>query len=143
MQKKRPESALILIYTADTARVLLMERNDWPGFWQSVTGSLEPGETPQEAAERELFEETGIKVSEGLLIDRNQVNQYEIFEAFKHKYPPGQKYNREYVFTFELPSERAIHLTEHTDLCWLPKAQAIEKAFTQTDKNAIYDWVKE
>ena len=40
--------------------VLLLERADFPGYWQSVTGSQEPGETLAETAARELAEETGI-----------------------------------------------------------------------------------
>ncbi len=143
MSKKRPESALIIIHAKSTSRVLLMERKDWPGFWQSVTGSLEPGETPEQAAKRELNEETGLQATDGLLVDRKQINQYQIFDAFLHKYPPGQKTNKEYVFTFELDTEKDIKMTEHTDMCWLPKADAIEKAFTQTDKKAIEDWVQE
>lgn len=120
-----------------------MERKDWSGFWQSVTGSLEEGETPTDAAIRELFEETGLRSSDGVLSDCDQINEYEIFTEFRHKYEPGQTRNREYVFTFRLKECTEVKLTEHVDYCWLTKEQAIAKAFTQTDKNAIARWVKE
>jgi lipoyl(octanoyl) transferase len=43
-------------------RVLLLRRRpERGGFWQLVTGRLEPGEQPHEAAARELFEETGVR----------------------------------------------------------------------------------
>ena len=50
---------LVVIYTAG-GEFLLLERRKPPGFWQSVTGSLEWGETADAAARRELIEETGI-----------------------------------------------------------------------------------
>ena len=56
---KIPSSVLVAI-VAPQAETLLIERADFPGFWQSVTGSQEDGETFAETAERELFEETGI-----------------------------------------------------------------------------------
>ena len=49
----------MLIHTIDL-QVLIMERADKPGFWQSVTGSLEAGETPMQTAIREVKEETGL-----------------------------------------------------------------------------------
>ena len=42
---KRPVSILVVIYAQDTKRVLMLQRRDDPDFWQSVTGSVEEGET--------------------------------------------------------------------------------------------------
>ena len=63
---KIPVSVLVVIHTPD-GQVLLLERADRPGFWQSVTGSLDaPDEPPVKAAVREVFEETGLRVGEGI-----------------------------------------------------------------------------
>lgn len=51
---KRPESVLIVIYAHNSGRVLMLQRQDDPDFWQSVTGSLEEGEQPAAAAAREI-----------------------------------------------------------------------------------------
>jgi dATP pyrophosphohydrolase len=59
LSHKLPVSTLVLVHTPDL-RVLLLERADFPGYWQSVTGSQEAGETLAETARRELHEETGI-----------------------------------------------------------------------------------
>ena len=59
---KLPVSTLIVIHTTDL-RVLLLERADHPGYWQSVTGSQDPGETLCETAVREVREETGLDAS--------------------------------------------------------------------------------
>ena len=48
---KRPVSVLVLLHDG-AGHVLLLERADREGFWQSVTGSLEDGETPVQAALR-------------------------------------------------------------------------------------------
>ncbi|VFS57708.1 Aspartate--tRNA ligase [Kluyvera cryocrescens] len=47
---KRPVSILVVIYAQDSQRVLMLQRRDDPDFWQSVTGSLEEGETASQAA---------------------------------------------------------------------------------------------
>ena len=67
-QYKIPVSILVIIYTKDM-EILLLHRKDKKNFWQSVTGSIEEGESPVNAAKRELLEETGIDHQEFLLLD--------------------------------------------------------------------------
>ena len=76
---RRPESVLIVIYTAG-GEFLLIERIKPAGYWQSVTGSLEWGELPDQAARRELLEETGI--TEGVLKNLQWTQVYEISPEF-------------------------------------------------------------
>ena len=45
MGNKHPVSVLVVIFAQDTGRVLMLQRRDDASFWQSVTGSLEVGET--------------------------------------------------------------------------------------------------
>ncbi|HEY5567780.1 MAG TPA: NUDIX domain-containing protein, partial [Gammaproteobacteria bacterium] len=49
---------LVVIYTR-ALDCLLLERVVPADFWQSVTGTLDWGETPAAAAAREVLEETG------------------------------------------------------------------------------------
>ena len=57
---KIPESVLVVIHTPEL-EVLLIERADQPGFWQSVTGSKDASTSRcDETAVREVAEETGI-----------------------------------------------------------------------------------
>jgi dihydroneopterin triphosphate diphosphatase len=63
---KIPLSVLVVIHTSDL-QVLLMERADKPGFWQSVTGSKDALDEPLvETCVREVFEETGVVIEQRL-----------------------------------------------------------------------------
>ncbi len=53
------------IYCVREGKVLLLERRRPPmlGYWVAPGGKLEPGESPYEAACRELHEETGLRAN--------------------------------------------------------------------------------
>jgi dihydroneopterin triphosphate diphosphatase len=136
---KIPVSTLVLVHTPDL-RVLLLERADYPGFWQSVTGSQEPGETLGETAVRELREETGIDAGAfGGVVDWQQQNVYEIFPRWRHRYPPGTTHNTEHVFSLLVPEPIDISLApkEHLAHVWLPWAEAAPKCFSWSNRQAI------
>jgi dihydroneopterin triphosphate diphosphatase len=133
---KRPESVLVVVYTR-TGEVLLMERREPPGWWQSVTGSLEPGEMPWEAAVRELAEETGLG-GDGLL-DLGVNRRFEIAPAWRKRFAPGVTENLEHAFALGIaaPVEIALHTEEHMRYMWLPVSEAIARATSPTDQAAI------
>ncbi|WP_052761281.1 dihydroneopterin triphosphate diphosphatase [Sedimenticola thiotaurini] len=134
---KRPESVLVVIYT-DRGEVLMLNRTQPRGFWQSVTGSLKWNESPRQAAERELFEETGLH-HQGRLRDARHTERFPILPAWRARFAPSAHYNREHLFYFRLPSRRLIRLNprEHAEMRWLPAAQAACKATSWTNRNAI------
>jgi dATP pyrophosphohydrolase len=138
---KIPESVLVVIHTA-VLEVLLIERADKPGFWQSVTGSLDaPDEPLLETAARELFEETGI-VADGDVIrlrDWQLSNIYEIYPVWRHRYAPGVTHNTEHVFSVEVPRATPIVLSprEHLRHVWLPYLEAADRCFSSSNAEAI------
>ena len=138
---KIPESVLVVIHTADL-HVLLIERAGQPGFWQSVTGSLDaPDEPLVLTAARELAEETGI-VADGERIrlrDWQLANIYEIYPVWRHRYAPGVTQNTEHVFSVEVPRDIAVTLSprEHVDHVWLPYLAAADKCFSSSNAEAI------
>jgi dATP pyrophosphohydrolase len=135
---KIPVSVLVVIHTPDL-QVLLLERADAPGFWQSVTGSQDPGETLVETAIREVREETGLEAGQFVLRDWRQENRFEIYERWRHRYAPGITHNTEHVFGLMLPQARPITISprEHLDQCWLPWREAAEKCFSWSNVAAI------
>ena len=136
---KIPISTLVVVYTRDL-RVLLIERADYPGHWQSVTGSQEPGETLAETATRELREETGIDAAAyGGVVDWVMTSVFEIFPRWRFRYAPGTTHNTEHVFGLEVPAPIAISLApdEHLQHAWLPWAEAADKCFSWSNRDAI------
>ncbi|GAA3534427.1 dihydroneopterin triphosphate diphosphatase [Zobellella aerophila] len=136
MAFKHPESVLVLIHTKD--QVLLLQRKDNPDFWQSVTGSLEPGEFRMQAAARELEEETGLRLDNGLaLIDTGHKVRFEIYPRWRHRYRPGVTHNWEYEFRLCVPEPLEVQLSEHLAQVWLPFELARQQASSWTNKAAI------
>lgn len=135
---KQPISVLVVIYTSDM-QVLLLERADHPGYWQSVTGSREAGETLIETARREVHEETGLDARQYALTDWQQQNTYEIYPQWRHRYPPEVAFNTEHVFGLELDRAAAVRLAprEHLNSQWLPWQQAADKVFSPSNRAAI------
>jgi dihydroneopterin triphosphate diphosphatase len=134
---KRPESVLVVIHTA-WGQVLQLRRREPPDYWQSVTGSLDPGETPLHAAQREVREETGLVADLGLA-DSGVINRYPIHPAWRHKFAPGVAENSEYVFSLRLPDRVPVALDrdEHLEFRWLPRDDAAVLASSATDRAAI------
>jgi len=142
MTYRRAQSALVVIYD-HKSRVLVLQRKDDPQFWQSVTGTLEIGELPEQTALREVLEETGIDILAAgyQLQDCQQTNRYAIRPIWQYRYPPNTPYNTEHVFALEVSSQDAITLTEHLAYQWLSKTAAMDKAWSDTNRDAIGQYV--
>lgn len=133
---RRPESVLIVIHTAG-GEFLLIERRKPAGFWQSVTGSLEWGESPLEAAPREVIEETGI--AGGELTDLGIAQTYEIWPSFGRVYAPGATHNIEHAFALQLPARVQVNLSprEHVQYRWLAGMDALATVSSETNRAII------
>jgi dATP pyrophosphohydrolase len=139
---KIPISVLVVIYKSNRD-VLLIERADRDGFWQSVTGSLDaPDEDLAQAAAREVFEETGIAVDQlppGALSNMHHQIEYEIYPAWRFRYAPGVTRNTEHWFSLEVPDDVQILLAprEHVAYQWLPYHEAAKQCFSPSNGEAI------
>ena len=134
---KIPESVLVVIHTPDL-QVLLIERADRPGSWQSVTGSLDRLDEPlAETARREVLEETGI--TGGLLLDWRHQTVYAIWATWAHRYAPGVTHNTEHTFSLQVPALQPVTLSprEHLAFRWLPHTEAAALCFSPSNREAI------
>ena len=137
--RKIPESVLVVIYNRQL-EVLLLERADHPGYWQSVTGSKDTlDEAIALTCKREVFEETGLNVDYFALNDWQQTNRYEIYPHWRHRYPDGVTHNTEYVFGLCLPARQPVTISprEHLQYAWLPWEQAAGRCFSWSNVEAI------
>lgn len=136
MAYKQPVSVLVVIHTPDL-KVLLMERADYPGAWQSVTGSREGDEALPATARREVAEETGIV--DGQLTDWQFASDYEIYARWQHRYAPGVTQNTEHVFSLQVPADCAVVLAEreHTRYRWVDWQAAAQMVFSPSNAAAI------
>lgn len=128
---------LVIVHTLD-GEVLLLKRTFPFEFWQSVTGSLEPGEQPADAALRELGEETGLADAR-LLHDTGNVRSFEIDPRWLAGYAPGVTRNREHEFHYRLasPCEIKLNAEEHSLCGWMPIDEAIRKVWSWTNREAL------
>jgi dATP pyrophosphohydrolase len=143
-QHKIPESVLVVIHTP-TLEVLLIERADKPGYWQSVTGSKDRVDEPlADTCVREVAEETGIvigslEIPSSALRDWDLANVYEIYPVWRHRYAPGVTHNTEHVFGLTVPASTTVTLNprEHVRHQWLPYRQAADRCFSPSNAEAI------
>ena len=135
-QFKRPESVLVVIYTA-SLECLLLERVQPPGFWQSVTGTLEWGEAAAACAAREVREETGLDPTG--LRDGGVSNSFPILPAWRARYAADVDSNVEHLWYLRLPEVHAVQLNdvEHRAHLWLPLVDAIAKVTSWTNREAL------
>jgi dihydroneopterin triphosphate diphosphatase len=136
---KIPRSVLVAILAPD-GETLLIERADFAGFWQSVTGSQDEGESFATTAARELFEETNFIAAEhGGVIDLHYENVYCIYPRWAHRYPPGTTHNRERCFAVCLREKLSPQLSarEHVAFAWLPVESAIARVTSWSNAAAL------
>ncbi|MCK3658721.1 dihydroneopterin triphosphate diphosphatase [Pasteurellaceae bacterium Pebbles2] len=139
MNYKNPNSVLVVIYAKNSGKVLMLQRQDDPEFWQSVTGSLAESETPYQTAEREVLEEIGIDIkAENLsLFDCQEWIEFEIFPHFRYKYAPNITHCKEHWFLLALPDERTPRLSEHLAYQWLNPQNAAQLTKSPNNRIAI------
>jgi len=134
---KRPESVLVLVYNED-AEVLVLERRQPAGFFQSVTGSLEWGESAPAAAARELEEETGLRPDPPPL-DCRLHTRFEIHPAWRDRFPPGTRENHERVFCRQVHGRPSVHLNpdEHVGWEWMAFDRAVKQISSWSNRDAL------
>lgn len=138
---KQPRSVQVVVFhESDRGRTYLLLKRiaAYGGHWQTVTGSLEPGETHLEAARRELAEETGIAASPEDFIDLHLVNNFEIAPEWRHRFAPGVTHNEEVCFAVQAPNlDIRMEPGEHDQYCWREYEAALDMIYWESTRRAL------
>lgn len=59
--RRQPNAASVALIDRDRVLLIQRARAPWSGMWSLPGGRLEPGETAEQAAEREILEEVGLR----------------------------------------------------------------------------------
>ena len=141
MPFKQPRSIQVVVFSDSTGQrnyLLLRRVQSYGGFWQSVTGSLEDGETHKQAAVREVLEETGITATESDLIELGVINTFEIAPKWRDRYAPGVTHNEEVCFALQTSqADIRIDTVEHDAFDWVSYDRAMEMLYWESNKRAL------
>jgi putative (di)nucleoside polyphosphate hydrolase len=105
-------------------KILVGERSDRPGSWQFPQGGIKTRETPEEALERELFEEVGLPGGSYRILERKEPYRY-LFDKGRTK--EGYHGQEQIYFLVELlPGSEPRHETSEPEfraLRWIDPAE--------------------
>ena len=141
METRSEVSAGGVVYrrTEDGVEMALAARRTRRGelVWGLAKGAIEPEESDEEAAVREVREETGLE-AHGLR-DAHVQRSYPILPAWRSRYAPGVERNLEHLMYLEVPEMGPVQLepTEHVAYLWMPIECAIEKVASWTNREAL------
>ena len=127
MIKPFPQVGVGVVIINKSDEILLVKRGNHPnkGKWTIPGGHLEPGETIISAAKREIYEETGLKINNPVLIDAvDLIQKKENGELLKHYI----------LIDYAVREFKGIEIagSDATEIKWVDKSQI--KNYVEWDK---------
>lgn len=120
MPKTRRSAVSIAINNTDGA-ILLVHKPRGYDAWQLPQGGIEKGETTEEAAQRELKEETGIDIDGAAFRRCPQTYEYDYPEDFKQREHPDHDGQRLTFVAATVPADTVVNVDrkELDDFAWV------------------------
>lgn len=140
----RGDQEVVIVVRRGPELLVLHRSPERLGYWSIVAGGLEPDETPLEAAQRELLEETGLQVEVRPL---RVVLSYSLLDdppAIRAHYAPGIETVTVHAFVVDAPDAWEPALDAEHDLHrWCDVDAALELLVYDTAKDAVRAAAKE
>lgn len=131
----QPKAEAVVCYVEAEGQLLLIQQEIGKtdaGLWGGPAGKIEPGETPEMAVRRELFEETGIQSSSQIVYLRTL---YIRKPDFDYTY---------YMFRLQLDQKPSIQLSsEHSDHRWVKSKEVETLPLRPGVKEALHFYQRE
>lgn len=127
--KKQYSAGIVLFFNeGGTRRYLLLRHN--AGHWDFPKGKIEPGESKQDTALRELKEETGLDAAFFEGFDQNI--------SYSFITPDGERVKKKvYFFVGEAFSKDIVLSSEHKDYAWLSYADALKRVTYKNNQQML------
>ena len=106
-----------VVIRREDGRVLVMKRTpERGGFWQILTGRIEPGESPLQTAAREIHEETGFSPR------LDEIREL----GYVHSFPLRGVFAQETAFAVDVPNGEPTLSDEHVEHRWCTPEEALQ-----------------
>jgi 8-oxo-dGTP pyrophosphatase MutT (NUDIX family) len=140
----RGDQEIVVVVRRGPELLVMRRAPERLGYWSLVAGGLEPGETPDQAAQRELLEETGLEATVRSLPIALHYSLLDDPPAIRARYAPGIEKVTVHAFVVDAPVKWEPTLdAEHDVYEWCVLDEALELLAYGTAKAAVGAAAKE
>ena len=134
----RGDQEIVVVVRREGELLVMRRAPERLGYWSLVAGGLEPEETPREAAQRELLEETGLTAEVRDLPIGLSYSLLDDPPAIRARYAPGVETVTVHAFVADAPEGWEPTLDAEHDLYrWCDLDEAVAQMAYETTRKAL------